>query len=104
MVEAVRSIEEDGKGLREAARNFNVPVETLRRRVAGITSLDAKPGRDTVLTTEEERRLATYIIDMCDMGFGLSRQDVMRVAYSVVEKSGRLHPFTNGMAGRACMV
>ena len=48
MVEAVRSIEEDGKGLREAARNFNVPIETLRRRVAGITSLDAKPGRDTV--------------------------------------------------------
>ena len=48
MVEAIRSIEEGGKGLREAARYYNAPVETLRRRVAGITSLHAKPGRDTV--------------------------------------------------------
>ena len=101
MLEAVKSIEDDGKGLREAARVYNVPVETLRRRIVGITSLDAKPGRDTVLTSEEERRLAQYIVDMCDMGFGLTRQDVMRVAYSIVEKSGREHPFSNGMAGRA---
>jgi len=35
------------------------------------------------------------------MGFGLSRQDVMRVAYTIVEKSGREHPFSNGMAGQA---
>ena len=40
MVEAVRSMEEDGKGLREAARNLNVPGETLWRRVAGITTLN----------------------------------------------------------------
>ena len=78
MLEAVKSIEDDGKGLREAARIYNVPDETLRRRVVGITSVDAKPGRDTILTSEEERRLAQYIIDMCDMGFGLSRQDVIR--------------------------
>ena len=57
MLEAVKSIEDDGKGLREAARIYNVPVETLRRRVVGITSVDAKPGRDTVLTSVEERRL-----------------------------------------------
>ena len=101
MLEAVKSIEDEGKGLREASRIYNVPVETLRRRVIGITSLDAKPGRDTVLTSEEETRLAQYIVDMCDMGFGLTRRDVMRVAYSIVEKSGREHPFSNGMAGRA---
>ena len=101
MLEAVKSIEDEGKGLREAARIYNVPVETLRRRVIGITSLDTKPGRDTGLTSEEETRLAQYIVDMCDMGFGLTRQDVMRVAYSIVEKAGREHPFSNGMAGRA---
>ena len=101
MLEAVKSIEDDGKGLCKAAHVYNVLVETLRCRIVGITSLDAKPGWDTVLTSEEERRLAQYIVDMCDMGFGLTRQDVMRVAYSIVEKSGREHPFSNGMAGRA---
>ena len=38
---------------------------------------------------------------MCDMGFGLSRQDVVRVTYSIVEKSGRDHPFSDGMGGQA---
>ena len=46
MLLAVKSID-DGKGLREAAHMYNVPVETLRCRVAGITSLEAKPGRAT---------------------------------------------------------
>ena len=100
MLLAIKSVD-NGQGLREAARAYNVPVETLRRRIVGITSADARPGRDTVLTSEEESKLSQYIIDMCDMGFGISRQDVMRVAFSIVEKSGRRHPFTNGMAGRA---
>lgn len=99
MVAAVRSVE-DGKGLRETARLYNVPVETLRRRVTGSVSLECRPGPPTVLTGEEESRLARYIVDMADMGFGLGREDVMRVAYLIAEKSGRRHPFTNGMAGR----
>ena len=63
MLEAVKSIEDDGKGLREAACIYNVPVETLRRQVIGVTLLDAKSGWDTILTGEEERRLAQYIVD-----------------------------------------
>ena len=63
MLEAVKSIKDDGKGLREAARIYNVPVETRRRQVIGVTLLDAKSGRDTILTGEEERRLAQYIVD-----------------------------------------
>ena len=57
MLEAVKSIEDDGKRLRKAARIYNVPVETRRRQVIGVTLLDTKSGRDTILTGEEERRL-----------------------------------------------
>ena len=99
MVAAVRSVE-DGKGLRETARLYNVPVETLRRRVTGSVSLECRPGPPTVLTGEEESRLAQYIVDMADMGFGLGKEDVMHVAYLIAEKLGRRHPFMNGMAGR----
>ena len=34
------------------------------------------------------------------MGFGLTREDVMCVAYTIAEKSGRKHPFKDGKAGR----
>ena len=37
---------------------------------------------------------------MSDIGVGLGREDVMRAAFAIVEKSGRLHSFKNGMAGR----
>ena len=88
-------------GLREAARQYNVPVETLRRRVTGAVSTDCRPGPTTVLTSEEETRLAQFLIEMSDMGFGLTREDVMRTAFSIVSQAGRAHPFQNGTAGRS---
>ena len=47
MLLAIKSVD-NGQGLRGAARAYNVPVETLRRRVVGITS----PGQtqDQVVT------------------------------------------------------
>ena len=53
MKEAVLSVSEGGKGLREASRMYNVPVETLRRRVTGAVEIECKPGPPTVLTKEE---------------------------------------------------
>ena len=38
---------------------------------------------------------------MADMGFGLSRDDVMFTAFRIAEKSGRTHPFVKGSAGRS---
>ncbi len=57
---------EGGGGLREAARTYNVPVETLRRRVTGAVSIDCRPGPGTVLTKEEDA-VVKYLISMCDM-------------------------------------
>lgn len=91
----------DGMGLRQAARVYNVPVETLRRRVNGTVPVGCHPGPHTVLSEEEELRIVEYIINMVDMGFGLTREDVMQLAYTVAEKSGRKHPFQNGSAGQS---
>ena len=56
MLLAVEKVK-NGFGLREAARQYNVPVETLCRRVTGTVSTDCKPGPSMVLTSEEETRL-----------------------------------------------
>lgn len=100
MAAALRDVENGTKGLREAARAYHVPVETLRRRATGQVSLDCRSGPSTTLTKEEEKALAEYCIKMSDIGFGLGREDVMRAAFAIVEKSGRPHSFKNGMAGR----
>ena len=99
MREAVASVR-NGNPLRKASREYNVPVETLRRRVSGAVTEDCRPGPSTVLTKDEEECLAKYVIEMADRGFGLSSEDLMRTAFSIVAKSGRVHPFHDGMAGR----
>ena len=100
MERARKAVKEDSVGLQQTARAYNVPVETLRRRVAGIVNIDCCPGPPTVLTKEEESRLAEYCVIMADMGFGLTREAVMVMAYAIIEKTGREHPFKSGHAGR----
>ena len=90
----------NGKGLREAARTHNVPVETLRRRVNGAVAMGCKPGPSTILSDEEEDLLCEYIITIADMGYGLTREDIQRLACRIADKSGHKHPFKDGKAGR----
>ena len=89
----------NGKGLREASRMHNVPVETLRRRVTGSVAMGCKPGPATILSDEEEDLLCEYIINIADMGYGLTREDVQRLACKIAEKTGRKHPFKDGKVG-----
>ena len=63
--------------------------------------MECRSGPPTVLTEHEEDELVSYCVNMADMGFGLSRSDVMVVAFEIAEASGRKHPFTDGAAGRA---
>ena len=102
MVAAVGYVNEENS-LRGASRLYNVPLETLRRRVLGIVDVTCNPGPCTVLTIEEEDRLVQYSLEMADRGFGLTPEDIRRLAYIIVSRSGRPHPFQNGMAGRAWM-
>ena len=85
----------------EASRLYNVPFESLRRRITESVELGCRPGPPTILTEEEEESLETYLVKMADMGFGLSPDTVKCLAFKIVEKSGRKHPFQNEQAGRA---
>ena len=62
MKEAVAFVQ-NGNPLRKTARMYNIPVETLRRRIIGSVSLDCKPGPSTVLTKEEEECGSTVLYE-----------------------------------------
>lgn len=81
---------------RQLENNYDVPLTTLKRRVNG---LNAPTGPPTVLTTEEEK-LSEYCLTMCNMGYGLTVEDIRRVAYVIASNSGRSHPFKKGKAGQ----
>ena len=52
--------------MQEAARLYNLPYETLRRRVVEKVGVDCRSGPSTVLTEYEE--LASYCVKMADIG------------------------------------
>ena len=54
-----------------------------------------------VLLKEEEDRLYEYLLEMAEMGYGLNRETVMKLAFTIAEKTGKAHPFTGKTAGRA---
>lgn len=99
MKNAVKAVEE-GNRLREAARMFNVPVGTLRRRVTGAVPIQCRTGPKPILAVDEEAAIASYCVKMAE---GLTREDILRVGYLVAEKCGRKHPCNadDGVAGRA---
>lgn len=58
---------EGGMGIREAARLYNIPYETLQRSTNHTVSIDCRPGPSTVLTDNEEEQLALFCVQMADM-------------------------------------
>ena len=91
MQEACKPVKDENISLREAARKYSVPVETLRRRTAGLVSPDCRPGPPTVLTSEQETGLAEYCV--ADMGFGLTREGVMAMAFAICRQNWLEPPF-----------
>ena len=51
----------------------------------------------------KEEQLYKYAVEMADRGFGLTRDDLVRLAFVIVDKSGCPNPFHDGMAGRGLM-
>ena len=60
-----------------AAKHFGVPRETLRRRVMGRVSMNARAGRPTTLTKQEEVEIVETCQVFAEWGFGLSKEDTL---------------------------
>ena len=70
--------------IREASKVYIVPFETLRRCIIGTVIPGCRPGQATTLTEQEEERLASYLIQMAQIGFGLSSETVMCLTFKIV--------------------
>ena len=101
MEAATKGLQSKNMTIREASKLYNVPFEVLRRHVNGSVIPGCRPDPATVLTEEEEEYLASYLIQMAQMGFGLSSETVMCLVFKIVNTTQRKHPFRDQMAGCA---
>ena len=61
----------NGKKIRKAAKENNVPYKTLYVRVKKQVAMTTRTGPKTVLTEAEEGQLETYLLYMADHGLPL---------------------------------
>ena len=91
-MEAVRS----GMGVNRAALEYGVPKTTLKDRIAGRVVHGIKPGPEPYFTAEEEDELATFLIEVCKMGHGKTKQEVLLIVQKTLKKKRRLTEHFNG--------
>lgn len=91
-------------GLNAAARAYNVPKATLKRRLDGknkyaVGSLK-KFGRSQDLPPEIENQLVEHILELERKLFGINRKDLMKLAFDIAEANDIPHRFKNGRASK----
>jgi transposase len=107
MIDAVCAVRNTGMGLNKAAKIFNVPKTSLRRYVNMKTKtpeevVETKSGRKPVFSAEMEKELVEYVLFMETRLFGLTRQDVRKLAFQLATKNNLKNEFSHlkGIAGK----
>ena len=88
MMKALDAVAKGKMGVDRAALEFNVPRTTLKDRIAGRVAHGCNMGPKPYLTYEEEKELVEFLMNCSKMGYGKTRQDVMKLVESYIVKKG----------------
>ena len=83
----------------QAAKQFGVDKKALLRRVRGEIPVDAHVGRQTVLTSEQERELAECIVLVAEWGWGFTKPEVKDLIQKYCVVNDVENPFRDARPG-----
>ena len=89
MIAAIESVRGGGKSIRDAAVEFNMPKSTLGDGIKGQIVDGTRNGPETLLSKEDEERLAAYLIDVSKKGYGKSKEIIIFMATQMAVKRGK---------------
>ena len=85
---------------RAASRQFNIPKTTLLDKLHGRVADNTKAGRPTVLTHSEEVELIDWVVKMCKIGYGRTKQELLLTVKRMLDFEGRQTRFKNNFPGK----
>lgn len=85
---------------RGAQAKYGIPRSTLSYHALGKVTLGKKPGPSPVLYPEEEKYLVQWTIDMYEIGYSQTRQQVTETVEKILDKDGRPNPFKDNRPGK----
>lgn len=94
------------RGLNEVSRLYGISKPTLKRHTNNVNKVAKgdvmKRGRTTVLPDALEKELVEHISQLEGMLFGMTRNDIRRLAFQIAETNNLPHNFNKkeGMAGK----
>ncbi|XP_067013640.2 uncharacterized protein [Anabrus simplex] len=108
---AINAVRDKKMGYKRASKAFKIPRATLKdyvKRAGGLPIeelVDTKIGRQPVLPKPLEDELVTYCMEMEKSFYGLSVEDLRRMAFQLAIRNNIRHPFSNDQktAGRKWM-
>ena len=96
---ALLMIKEGEMSLRDASQHYGIPKSTLHDHYSGKVK-GFKRGPPTVLSEAEETMLAEWAINMSNIGYGRTREQVLEIVKTILDKDGRKTPFVDNLPGR----
>ena len=89
MLKAIEAVRSGAMGANRAARTYSVPASTLKDGLSGQVKHGTNPGPIPYLTSDEEDELATFLIQVSEIGWGKTKREVIMIVRQAVEKKGR---------------
>ena len=95
MVRALETVQRGELSIRRAAEEHGVPRTTLQDKVVGRYAANARSGRP-LLTANEEKSLADFLIGCASVGYAKSRKDVLSIVQQILYSRGVTAEVTQG--------
>lgn len=103
MREAIQAVKEKKMGWKMAAKTYDVPATTLRRRFKKDDAAKGDlGGRRSILPREVEEDLVKHVVDMETRFFGLTTKDLRKLVFEIAERNNLKNEFNKEkkMAGK----
>lgn len=94
--QACNAVTRDALPIRRDVKLFSVPCSTLHDHISGRVPQGSSSGPPKYLSTEEEEELVHFLQSCADIGFAWTRQQVLLLVQSVVNKKGLNVRVTSG--------
>ena len=75
-----------GRNYNEISSKFGVDRRALRERVEGNREIEAKVGKKTFLSHQEEQSLVTHLLELASIGFGYDAVQIRILVRTLLKK------------------
>lgn len=100
MEKALQDIREKKISINQAAKLYNVPKTTVLDTLKEKYKNPGNIGGPTILTNSEEMLLVKWIIELGEVGFPITKTQLLESVCKLINNLGRKNPFKNGQPGK----